>query len=92
MHTNTLGFLIPQVDISTLKKIAIIKANSFLDNFEFKHSSDSDNSYLVIGQNLIGYGLEQLGYDITVVDGLGSTKTLVDVVIHRSALYWRTND
>lgn len=80
MHTNTLGFLIPQVDISTLKKIAIIKANSFLDNFEFKHSSDSDNSYLVIGQNLIGYGLEQLGYDITVVDGLGSTKTLVDVV------------
>ena len=80
MHTNTLGFLIPQVDISTLKKIAIIKANSFLDNFEFKHSPDSDNSYLVIGQNLIGYGLEQLGYDITVVDGLGSTKTLVDVV------------
>ena len=80
MHTNTLGFLIPQVDISTLKKIAIIKANSFLDNFKFTHSPDSDNSYLVIGQNLIGYGLEQLGYDITVVDGLGSTKTLVDVV------------
>jgi hypothetical protein len=80
MHTNTLGFLIPQVDISTLKKIAIIKANSFLDNFKFTHSPDSDNSYLVIGQNLIGYGLEQLGYDITVVDGLGSTKTLVDIV------------
>ena len=82
MHTqNTLGFLIPQVDISTLKKIAIIKANSFLDNFKFQHSPNSDNSYLVIGQNLIGYGLEQLGYtNVTVVDGMDSTETLVDIV------------
>jgi hypothetical protein len=81
MTTNTLGYLIPQVDISTLKKIAIIKATSFLNNFGFSHSSNSNDTYLVIGQNLIGYGLEQLGYtNITVADGISSTKTLVDVL------------
>ena len=81
MTTNTLGYLIPQVDISTLKKIAIIKAISFLSNFGFTHSPNSNDTYLVIGQNLIGYGLEQLGYtNITVADGIISTKTLVDVL------------
>ena len=70
-----------KVDISTLKKIAIIKATSFLNNFGFSHSPNSNDTYLVIGQNLIGYGLEQLGYtNITVADGISSTKTLVDVL------------
>ena len=38
---NTLGYLIPQVDISTFKKIAVIKANSFLDNFELTHDKEN---------------------------------------------------
>jgi hypothetical protein len=52
-----------------------------LNNFGFSHSPNLNDTYLVIGQNLIGYGLEQLGYtNITVADGISSTKTLVDVL------------
>ena len=76
---NTLGYLIPQVDISTFKKIAVIKANSFLDQFGFNHTP-SAGTYLVIGKNLVAYGLEQQGYKTTVVDGLDSSTTLDDVI------------
>jgi|TARA_R110000782_G_scaffold207966_1_gene296463 hypothetical protein len=76
---HILDYLTPQVSLATFKKIAIIKVNSFLDNFNLTHSIEN-STYLVIGKNLIAYGLEQQGYNTTVVNGLSSTTSLNDVV------------
>ena len=67
---KTIEYFIKDLNINVFKKTSQVKANSFIDIFDVDHRPSNNDSYLVIGKNIVGYGLKQLGYLITEADGL----------------------
>ena len=68
---KTIEYFIKDLNINVFKKTSQVKANSFIDIFDVDHRPSNKDSYLVIGKNIVGYGLNQLGYAVTEADGLG---------------------
>jgi len=77
---NSLEYFLKDIDISVFAKSSQVKAKTFLEILDVNHSPSLGNTYLVIGKNIVGYGLQQLGYDVTIANGLSGDLTLADAV------------
>jgi len=60
---DCIDYLVKLIDVNrSFSNLSLIKVKSFLESFNVNHSPDNEDTYLVIGKNLIGYGLTKLGY------------------------------
>ena len=60
---DCIDYLVKLIDVNrSFSNLSLVKVKSFLEPFDVKHSPDNEDTYLVIGKNLIGYGLTKLGY------------------------------
>lgn len=73
-------YFLKDINISVFAKSSQVKAKTFLEILDVNHSPSLGNTYLVIGKNIVGYGLQQLGYNVTIADGLDSDLTLDEVI------------
>lgn len=73
-------YFLKDIDISVFAKSSQVKARTFLEILDVNHSPSLGNTYLIIGKNIVGYGLELLGYDVTIADGLDGKLTLDEVI------------
>ncbi len=77
---RTIEHFISDSDLSIFNKTSQVKAKSFTDIFNIDHKPSNNDSYLVVGKNIVGHGLKQLGYSVTEVDGLDVPFTLQDAI------------
>ena len=60
---DCIDYLVKLIDVNrSFSNLSLVKVKSFLEPFDVTHSPDNEDTYLVIGKNLIGYGLTKLGY------------------------------
>ena len=60
---NTLEHLTSLVQFTSFKGLAEIKAKSILNACGIPHSPQSNDTYLIIGKNIVPYGLHMMGYN-----------------------------
>jgi len=76
---KTIEYFLNDLDIKVFNKSSQVKAKSFIDMFT-PHKPSDGATYLVLGKNIVGHGLELLGYNVTEADNLKSTLTLDNII------------